>query len=454
MVWHSKDIVNWKPIARHTFHGYSGIWAIDIQYFNGKYHIYMPVGEWPGKTKEHYRANFVTLAENPEGPWSDPIRVDTAEYIDDDFYTGIDPGFIQTPEGKKYLYVDHGYVMPLDDDGLKMTGMPKVVYDGWKYPEDWVVECKCLESPKLFMKDGFYYLVSAMGGTSGPSTAHMAVVARSKSPTGPWEDSPINPLIKTMSVEEKWWHQGHATIFEGPDGEWWTVYHARDNEYPELGRSTLLMPIEWTDEGWPKIKGDHRSWEILKKPESGENIGHGMPISDDFKSDKIGMQWVVPEDSRDKYRVGEGSLILNGQGKSDKDATKLYVLSTNKSYEVSVNIEIIDSSVGGITFSDDEGFYAGLAFANGEGLKFNGKNVNYNVGEIWRTRFTEYQTKSNSIYLKIRNYKKDLSFFCSEDGNKWIPFRNGVRSGQYLVKLYAAGQGKVKFSDFKYIGLD
>ena len=113
-------------------------------------------------------------------------------------YVGNDPGFIQTPEGKKYLHTDVGFVMPLSDDGLRVTAPAELVYDGWEYPKDWIVEAKGLESPKLFFKSGFYYMVTAMGGTGGPSTAHMAVVARSESPTGPWTDSPHNPLVHNL----------------------------------------------------------------------------------------------------------------------------------------------------------------------------------------------------------------------------------------------------------------
>ena len=57
----------------------------------------------------------------------------------------------------------------------------------------------------------------------------MAAVARSKNPLGPWVESPYNPLIHTRVQSEKWWSQGHATLIEGPDGNWWVIYHAYQN---------------------------------------------------------------------------------------------------------------------------------------------------------------------------------------------------------------------------------
>ena len=463
MLWHSRDLVNWEPIIRHTVDDLDRILALDLQYFNGKFHIYMPPGSWPGKAKEHSppnRANFVTTAEKPEGPWSEPIRVDR-DPIEDDSYVGNDPGFIQTPEGKKYLYTDVGYMVPLSGDGLKATALPEVVYDGWEYPKDWIVECKGLESPKLFFKDSFYYLVSAMGGTGGPSTAHMAVVARSKSPTGPWADSPYNPLVHTYSESEKWWRQGHATIIEGPDGSWWTIYHASLNGYSGLGRQTLLMPVEWTPDGWPVIKNQVRSWDIIPMPK-GENVGNGMPISDDFTSDEPGIQWIYNQKEKEQYQCGNGKLLLEARGENSKNATSISVMATNKSYEATVKIEC------------PEGVIAGLTFGNHEGLMTDGKTVSYNRGDgsigfhamrsvSWGGRSTDVPVKiKGHIYLKIRNYRQDLSFYSSDDGEHWTTFQNGVRAGNYTIRLFAARKGnastrkikKASFSHFKYLGLE
>ena len=464
MLWHSRDLVNWRPIVRHTFDDLDRIVAIDLQYFNGKFRIYMPVGSWPGKAKELLppnRANFVVNSEKPEGPWSEPIRVDR-DPIEDDLYVGGDPGFIQTPEGKKYLHTDVGFVMPLSEDGLRVTAPPELVYDGWEYPKDWIVATKALESPKLFFKSGFYYLVSAMGGTGGPSTAHMAVVARSASPTGPWTDSPHNPLVHTYSQSEKWWHQGHATVFEGPDGSWWTVYHARSSgDGGGLGRQTLLMPVAWTSDGWPVIKNQMRSWDTIPMPK-GDNVGHGMPISDDFSSDELGIQWVYNPSEKERVQVRNGKLLLEARGETSKNASSISVVATNKSFEATVKIEC------------PEGVLAGFTFGNHEGLKTDGEIVSYTKGDVssvyhamrsasWGGRSNDVPVKTKgSVYLKIRNYRQDLSFYSSDDGEHWTTFQNGVRSGNHTIRLFAArahdrSTRKVKkasFSHFKYIGLE
>jgi beta-xylosidase len=439
IVWHSRDLVNWRPVTRHTFDDLSGIWAVDLQYLNGRFHLFMPVGKWPGKTKEHYRANFVIHARQPEGPWSAPHRIDR-EFIPDDYYTGIDPGFLQTPEGKKFLYTDHGYVMPLSDE-LIATAQPKRVYDGWPYPKDWIVEGFCLESPKLFRRDGWYYLVSAQGGTSGPSTAHMAVVARSKSPTGPWENSPFNPLIRTYSASEKWWQQGHATLVEGPDGHsWWAIYHARLNGCTGIGRQTLLLPVAWTPDGWPVIKDHAIAGDPLPMPKGGENVGHGLPLSGDFVSDQLGIQWTGSPASLACLRCGAGSLVMEPAG---AETVAISLGAPNPGFEAVVQVECSADVT------------AGLCFGNGEGLKTNGRIVSYNKGEKWRTRDTDVPVKNGRrVWLKIRNHHQDLSLYSSDDGVEWTTFQNGARADEYTVQLFARGNGCAVFRHFTYLGLE
>ena len=73
-----------------------------------------------------------------------------------------------------------------------------------------------------------------------------------------------NPIVRTVSAEEKWWSRGHATLVEGPAGDWWMVYHGYENGFWTLGRQALLDPVEWTDDGWFRAKGGDLSQPIAK----------------------------------------------------------------------------------------------------------------------------------------------------------------------------------------------
>jgi beta-xylosidase len=52
------------------------------------------------------------------------------------------------------------------------------VYEGWRYPDSGS-EAYALEGPKLLRRDKWFYIISAVGGTGGPPTGHMVIVARS-----------------------------------------------------------------------------------------------------------------------------------------------------------------------------------------------------------------------------------------------------------------------------------
>ena len=71
----------------------------------------------------------------------------------------------------------------------------------------------------MFLKDGWYYLLIAEGGTDD---LHRSTIARSKSPEGPWDPDPQNPILfngqygfDNLTVQST----GHATFVETESGE-------------------------------------------------------------------------------------------------------------------------------------------------------------------------------------------------------------------------------------------
>ena len=244
LVWHSTDLLHWEPVARAVEDGDYSIFAPDICKVDGRFYIYYPTSRGE---------NYVVVADRPEGPWSAPVKLDVG---------GIDPGHVVAEDGQHYLYTNNGWVTPLTPDGLAAAGKPQKVYDGWEFPKEWETEGMWLESPKLFKRGGWYYLVSAEGGTAGPATSHMVVVARSKSALGPWENSPHNPMVHTYSADEAWWSKGHGTLVDDADGNWYIVYHAYRNGFHTLGRSTIVESVAWTEDGWPVLaEKDGAKWE-------------------------------------------------------------------------------------------------------------------------------------------------------------------------------------------------
>ena len=138
-----------------------------------------------------------------------------------------------------------------------------------------MVETFAPEGPKIVRHRDYFYLVTAVGGTAGPPTGHMVIMARSLSIDGPWQNDPGNPVIRTASERGKWWSRGHATLFEGPGGGWWMIYHGYENGYWTLGRQTLLEPVTWSDDGWVSPRGGDLS-RPLRKPRDLGAQPHGL----------------------------------------------------------------------------------------------------------------------------------------------------------------------------------
>lgn len=110
------------------------------------------------------------------------------------------------------------------------------------------------EGPHIYKRDGWYYLLTAEGGTQA---LHRVIIGRSRSPLGPYEypESGVNPLVFNGEHPEVR-HAGHADMAQGPDGKWWAVMLAvrpQANGVFPLGRETFLCPVEWKDDGWPEM---------------------------------------------------------------------------------------------------------------------------------------------------------------------------------------------------------
>ncbi|HEV8690464.1 MAG TPA: family 43 glycosylhydrolase, partial [Ideonella sp.] len=216
VIWHSTDLVNWAPIGAALNRPLGTVWAMDLAQHGGRYYLYLPVLRDEGGS-----TIYVTHAQDMRGPWSEPIDLKLPDCID--------PGHAVGEDGKRYLFVNGIRKVRLADDGLSTDGTLEPAHTPWRYPSDWVVEMFAPEGPKVFRRGEWFYLVSAVGGTSGPPTSHMVTVARSKSIHGPWQDCPHNPVVRTWSADEPWWSRGHASLVEGPAGDWWMVYHGYEN---------------------------------------------------------------------------------------------------------------------------------------------------------------------------------------------------------------------------------
>jgi xylan 1,4-beta-xylosidase len=432
LIWHSTDLVNWAPIAHALSKNVGEIWAPELVKHQGKYYIYFPARD--------YHSTMVVTAERITGPWTDPVEMKISH---------IDPGHVVGEDGKRYLYFSDGHVVQLSDDGLSVAGPVRKVYEGWKYPADWLTECFCLESPKLFKRDDYFYLISAQGGTAGPPTSHMAVAARSRSVLGPWENSPYNPITHTYGYAEKWWSKGHATLVDTPEGEWWIVYHAFLNNFRTLGRMTLLESVEWTSDGWPKIKeGSDPARPINMPNASGNKVQPPAEITSRFSVfDWHAFDGYEPA----RYEMTPEKLEIKSKGWSPAQSNPLLFTPGHQAYSSVVKIDAGDKAQAGLVLFYSPKFYRGLEVSH--------DSISY-VSEKG-TSHVAVLSPGSSVYIRVLNDHQTLALYYSLDGKQWenvmdatdISPYSGNMLGNFRslkIALYSHGEGISAFTEFNY----
>lgn len=432
LIWHSKDLLNWTPVVNSLNKYVGSVWAPELVKYDNKYYIYFPASN----------TNYVIWANSIEGPWSDPIQLDV---------TMIDPGHVADEAGNRYLYFSSGSYVPLSKDGLSITGEVQHVYDGWPIPREWSIECFCMEGPKLFKRGEYYYMTVAEGGTAGPATGHMVISARSKSPLGPWENSPNNPILRTESSEEAWWSVGHGTVLDDAEGNWWMIFHGYEKEHYNMGRQTMMVPIEWTADGWYKIP---EGIEITKPIELPDGMEQHLntSFSDPFNTGQLNPQWkFFGGYDKDRVSLENDGITINGKGNSVAGSSPMLYIPSDHNYTAQVELEIEGDAVGGLIL-----FYNDNAFS---GILADEKNVLANL-RGWQFR-TEEDVIDRHIYLKLKNENSTVDMYFSLDGQSWTKIENSFESSAYhhnilsgfmslRIGLTALGSGKVKFKNFEY----
>lgn len=435
LIWHSKDLVNWSPVTRALDTYVGSVYAPDFIKYGDTYYIYFPAGG----------TNWIVTAPSPEGPWSEPVDLKVPH---------IDPGHVEGPGNRRFLHLSDGYIVELAPDGIATVGEISKVYEGWEFPQDWLVECFCLESPKLTVKNGRYYLTVAEGGTAGPATSHMVVSSRSTTPWGPWEHSPYNPIVHTKNKTERWWSKGHGTLVDDTVGNWWIMYHGYENGFHTLGRQTLMEPVQWTDDGWFRVPEDVRTDTPIVKP-SGSGEKAGMALSDSFTGDKLGLQWSFYKDFEpERLRFTGSGLVFTAKGTSPGDCAPLLSIPTNHAYEITVELELSGDATGGLLLYYNEQAYCGLGMTGGQFLSF----------MRGRTHVRQENTVGSHAFLRVVNDSHEVSTYYSGDGVNWTKSDRSMDSSGYhhntfgdflslRTGVFAAGSGSVTYRNFTYRGL-
>ncbi|WP_116105134.1 family 43 glycosylhydrolase [Lewinella sp. IMCC34191] len=436
LVLHSRDLINWEPISNALDTYMNSVWAPDMCKHGDTFYIYFTVA---GK------GNFVVYADNPAGPWSEPVDLQL---------DGIDPGHVVDDAGQRWVFMNGGYRAQLNPDGLSVVdGTLEKVYDGWEFPIEWETDGFNLEGPKLKKIGDYFYLLAAQGGTAGPPTSHMITVARAKTIDGPWENAPNNPLVRTRADSEQWWAKGHGSLIDTPDGNWWVVYHAYENGFLGMGRQTLIEPVEIDDHGWLVAPAGTAIERPMTRP-----IPSGQPIDrlEHLNEFRIGYEWkFFKEYSPERVSVDNGTVTLQAFGPNPGASAPMLFVPGVHNYEISAKIDVDSAAVGGLTLFYKEDFYVGTGIDTE-------KRIRWRKGDV---RGTWPRAENGHFWLKIRTVDHIVTGYYSYDGMEWIKEIWGMDISGYhhntlyefisvLPGFFAYGEGEVRFSDFKFEVLD
>jgi len=414
-VFHSKDLINWTKIG-HCLTRPSqlkldkcgpsaGIYAPTIRYHEGRFYMVT--------TNVSGGGNFYVSTDNPAGEWSEPIFVEQG---------GIDPTLYF--EGNKCYFVSNGQGITISEIDIK-TGKrlteSKIVWNGTggRYPE----------SPHIYKKDGWYYLLISEGGTE---YGHKMTIARSKSIYGPYQSNPSNPIfthIDEIAQSNPIQGTGHGDFVQAHDGSWWIVFlgfRPQSLLHHVLGRETLLAPVRWDANAWPVINGNGTVNIDMNVPTLPLHPVKQRDFSTDFNETKLGVDWNYLRnplmknysltEKKGSLRLKASPVTLNDNDSPTFVARRQEHIDFSATTELSLNNAKNGDEAGMSVYYSPQAHYE-LFLKKSE----NGKlklQVRYHMGVLNHIA-NEIEIPGDKIYLKVKGDKDFYSFYYSLDGKNF-----------------------------------
>ncbi|MBK5721690.1 glycoside hydrolase family 43 protein [Dysgonomonas sp. Marseille-P4677] len=460
-IFHSKDLVNWKQIG-HVLDRSSQLENFQGQKVSGG--IFAPAISYNPHNQTYYMittnvgaGNFFVKTKDPFGKWSEPIYLPEVG--------GIDPSFFFDDNGRAYI---------INNDG--MDG--KELYDGhrsirirefdvkidktigpWKMLVNGGVNLAekpiWIEGPHMYKIKGKYYLMAAEGGT-GPN--HTEVIFRGDTPMGdfkPWEKNPIltqkhlsgdrtNPITCA----------GHADLIQTKEGDWWAVFLACrpiDNKFENLGRETFILPVRWSDDGYPYMTKDDEVISMILKREGvtrGSDVTFGnFDWRDDFELPTLGLDWITLRSSaEDLYSLSKnpGYLSLKeSEVKVSEMKTPAFLARRMQHHKFVSTTRMYfnpsdDQDIAGILLFKDEDhhiFFAIQGIENEKEIKI--EQISGTDRKVLAKGIVSIQ-KDQAIDLKVVSNGTNYDFYYNVDDNNWQLLALGV-SAQNLSTANAGG---------------
>jgi xylan 1,4-beta-xylosidase len=296
-VHRSTDLAHWEPVggllterSQLDLRGAgdsNGVWAPNLSYADGLFHLlYTDVASFASGFWDPQ--NYLVTAPEIGGPWSGPVVLhgrgfDASLFHDDGATWMLSMVADWRPGRDRFAGIS---IQRYDAAERRLVGPERLIFQG--------TSAGMTEGPNLYRRDGWYYLVTAEGGTSWE---HQVTVARSRELFGPYEADPAGPLLTSAGRPDLALQKaGHGSLVETPDGQWFLA-HLTARPYTPLGRcvlgrETALQRVTWTAEGWPRIDGGVPAETIpVSSLPAREAAGGGGEETDDFDGTALGPNW-------------------------------------------------------------------------------------------------------------------------------------------------------------------
>jgi len=482
-IFHSKDLVHWKQIGnildrpeQLPLKGAEvsrGIFAPTIRYHDGTFYMIT--------TNVSEGGNFLVTAKKPEGPWSDPFYIQGAPGIDPSLFFDTDgrcyyQGTREKPDGK-YYGDNEIYLQELDLNEMKLIGERHVIWHCALRDAVWP------ESPHIYKKGEYYYLLISEGGTAHE---HAVTVARSKTLTGYYTGNKSNPILTHRHLGKNYpiVNVGHGDLVETDNGEWWMVLLASrpyGGRYRNLGRETFLVPVSWEDD-WPVVNygiGLVREEEPCPNLESAPRKKFTPTvISYDFmkmSSVPFNMMFLRNPIPKDYVFINGLRLRLNKNSIAELDTVSYCcVRQQHMSFEVQTCVKFDPSGnnehAGLVIFQSHKYHYQFVLTREVNALKL--LVIKYENGKQEVLAETGIPSQGGSpVHLKISAQEQDLSFHYSPDGQNYAPIHENANArilstdaaGGFVgttIGIYASSNGEeagekyAEFTKLHYQGQD
>ena len=456
-VYHSKDLKNWELYTHvltndvqtdlKKLPSAKGVWAPCLTYCEQEDLFYVIYGVMNSMNARYFDVdNFLITAKDIRGPWSEPVYLHSA---------GFDASILHDENGKKWIvslewetredYEKPGFISVVEYDPMikKIKGYPRKIWTGG-------TDRGCIEAPHLTRRGDYYYIMCAEGGTG---YYHCVTMGRSKSIWGPYESDPCNPILTSVpdnfNERKDWDHlkpryynpesylqkSGHGSYVDTPNGETWMVHLCARPFCPELrcplGRETAIQRMEWTQDGWLRMKdGGNIAREWVEESSQPEYSVRQIPEFDDFDDDVLGIQYYSPRIMPERFcdlHSRPGWLRMRGQeartslNKVSILARKLTAFNVDVVTKMDFHPEIHQHSAGLILYYDNMN-YINLRKYFSEKLGKPALSINWiENGKKHELKDTRTAVTEDPVYLKLAVRERNIYFSWGYDGKKYNP---------------------------------